>query len=111
MQPGVSPGSGMPAPLCLRGAPVDRHPAAMRAFSWHPGRAAGQAKGDFMYYLMVTLLMLVVPAVSILLEFLAAGTALLPLIGKWFVFWAEASGSQAVLQSGLHRRNHLRDEG
>lgn len=43
-----------------------------------------------MHLLMVVLLMVVFPVASILAEHLyfPQGTGLIPLIGKWFVFWA-----------------------
>jgi hypothetical protein len=53
-----------------------------------------------MYFVIITLLMLVLPVASILVEFLASGTALLPLIGKWFVFWA---GGIRLFMAGLRQ--------
>lgn len=42
-----------------------------------------------MYYIAVVLLLLVLPAASVIIEALySAGTDVLWLIGKWFVFWA-----------------------
>lgn len=40
-----------------------------------------------MYYLLIAALMFVLPVASIFIEAIAAGGPLLPLIGKWFVFW------------------------
>lgn len=53
-----------------------------------------------MYYLMITALMLVLPVASILIEWAASGAALLPLIGKWFVFWA---GGIRLFLAGLRQ--------
>jgi hypothetical protein len=46
-------------------------------------------KENIMYYLIVGLLMFVLPIGSILVELFAfkSTQALMPLIGKWFVFW------------------------
>lgn len=43
-----------------------------------------------MYIAMVVLLIVLLPAASVLSDYLAASgaTPLMPLIGKWFVFWA-----------------------
>ena len=42
-----------------------------------------------MYYVLVAGLMVVLPVVSIVIEWLSVpGADLIPLIGKWFVFWA-----------------------
>jgi hypothetical protein len=43
---------------------------------------------DLMYLIAVVLLLLVLPAASVVIEVLARGGDLLLLIGKWFTFWA-----------------------
>lgn len=61
-----------------------------------------------MYYAVILLLMLVLPAVSIVAELLLTqGTAAwLPLIGKWVVFWGVGvrllvAGIRQVIRPGL----------
>ncbi len=58
-----------------------------------------------MYFALVILLMLVLPVISILIEAggSSSSTTLIPLIGKWFVFWAAGvrmflAGIRQVLQ-------------
>ena len=57
-----------------------------------------------MYYVMVAGLMVVLPVASIVIEWLSGpGAELIPLIGKWFVFWAVgvrlcAAGIKQIVQ-------------
>jgi hypothetical protein len=61
--------------------------------------------GELMYFATVILLLLVLPAISIVFESLHEGVTLI-LVGKWFVFWAAGvrlfiAGLRQVLQPGF----------
>jgi hypothetical protein len=52
--------------------------------------SAVQADGNWgrMYFAVVILLMFALPVGSVIAEHQHAATALVPLVGKWFVFWS-----------------------